>query len=305
MLVLDGHVALPSHAVGGFDHGDVHLASGRVFVAHTANGTVDVLDGERLAYERSVAGCPEASGVLCAQDDGGLVFAASRGGGKVLVIDPASCAVLREIPVGPKPNGLAWDPRRQRLLAADVEEWTARLVDPSTGASLAPADLPGRPRWCAYEAGQDRFLVNVRDPACIAVLAADTLAELGRMPVAAAGPHGLDLDLERGRAFVACDAGAVVVLDLQTTHELARVPIAGEPDVVWYSAAHDRLYIAVAQPGVIDILDCRELSLADRIATEAGAHTTAYDARRQRLYVFLPASCRAAVFSEAEGACCA
>ena len=112
-LALHGHVDLPAHAAGGFDHGDVHLASGRVFIAHTANGTVDIVDGERLGYETSVGGCAEASGVLCAQDDGGLVFAAARGAGKVLVLDPTSCAVLREIAVGPKTNGLAWDPRRR------------------------------------------------------------------------------------------------------------------------------------------------------------------------------------------------
>ena len=193
-------------------------------------------------------------------------------------------------------------PAAPHLLAADVEELTARLVDVATGDSVARVDLPGRPRWCVYDPQRDRFLVNIRDPACVVALAAGTMAELARVPVAAAGPHGLDVDLSRGRAFVACDAGVVVVLDLETGRELARVPIAGEPDVAWYSAAHDRLYVAVGQPGVVDVIDCRRLVLADRVTTEPGAHTTAYDRRRQRLYVFLPGSCRAAVFSETEAA---
>jgi DNA-binding beta-propeller fold protein YncE len=301
-LALHGHIDLPPHVAGGFDHGDVHLASGRVFIAHTANGTVDIVDGERLAYEASVGGCAEASGVVCAQDDGGLVFAAARGAGKVLVLDPTSCALLREIAVGPKPNGLAWDPRRRHLLAADVEELTARLVDAATGELLARVDLPGRPRWCVYDPQRDRLLVNIRDPACVLALAAGTMAERSRIPVSAAGPHGLDVDLNRGRAFVACDAGVVVALDLETGRELARVPIAGEPDVAWYSAAHDRLYVAVGQPGVVDVIDCRRLVLAGRVTTEPGAHTTAYDRRRQRLYVFLPGSCRAVIFVETHAA---
>lgn len=298
-LALRGHIDLPAHAAGGFDHADVHLVSGQVFVAHTANGTLDVLDGERLRYLCSVSGCPEASGVLCAQENGGVVFAAARGAGKVLVLDPDSHTVLREIAVGPKPNGLAWDPRRRQLLAADVEDWTARLVDPSTGDALARVDLPGRPRWCVYDAQRDRFLVNVRDPACIVALAAGTVAEIDRIPVSGAGPHGLDLDPAGGRAFVACDAGVVVVLDLQTARELGRVSIAGEPDVVWYSPEHDRLYVAIGQPGVVDVLDCRTLALTERVETEQGAHTTAYDRRRQRLYVLLSGSCRAAVYAEA------
>ena len=297
-LDLRGYVDLPEHAGGGFDHGDVHLATGRVFVAHTTNGTVDVIDGEGLTYERSVDGCPEASGVLCVQDPDGLVFAAARGGGKVLVIDPVSCAVQRQIDVGPKPNGLAWDPRRHHLLVADVEELTARLVDPATGDPIARVGLPGRPRWCVYDAPRDRFLVNIRDPARVVSLAAGTMAETGRIAVSAAGPHGLDLDPRGERAFIACDAGVTVVLDLQTAAELHQVPIAGEPDVVWYSGAHDRLYVAIGQPGVVDVLDGRTLTLAERVTTEPGAHTMAYDPRRDRLYAFLPDSCRVAVFSE-------
>jgi len=38
--------------------------------------------------------------------------------------------------------------------------------------------------------------------------------------------------------------------------------------------------------------------LKEQVTTEQGAHTTAFDARRQRLYVFLPISCRAAVYEE-------
>ena len=76
---LRGHVALPPQTPGGFDHGDVHAATGRVFVAHTKYDTVDVFDGERLEHIRSLPGCPEGSGVLCTQDADALVFAAARG----------------------------------------------------------------------------------------------------------------------------------------------------------------------------------------------------------------------------------
>jgi DNA-binding beta-propeller fold protein YncE len=135
-LVLLGQVRLPDHPVGGFDHGDVHTPTGRVFVAHTANGTVEVIDGEQLTVERTLAGCPDASGVLCAQDGRAMVFAAARGAGSVLIIDPTSCEVRRKVDVGPSPNGLAWDPDARHLLVADVQTYDARLIDPETGACL-------------------------------------------------------------------------------------------------------------------------------------------------------------------------
>jgi DNA-binding beta-propeller fold protein YncE len=297
-LQLRGFVALPPHASGGFDHGDVHAASGRVFVAHTAYDTVDVIDGERLEHVRSVSGCPEGSGVLCPKGTNStLVFAAARGAGKVLVLDASSCAVRNEFAVGPKPNGLAWDAGRRRLLVADVEDCRARLVQPS-GAPIGGALLPGRPRWCIFDHARDRFLVNIRQPACVVALAGDTGEIVSSIDVSAAGPHGMDLDTAADRAFVACDAGQLVVLDLTTDREVASVAIGGEPDAIWFNPQRNVVYVAIGKPGLIDVIDCGKHIVAERISTEQGAHTTAFDLARQRLYVFLPDSSRAAVYEE-------
>jgi len=300
VLQLRGYIDIPPRAPSEFDHGDVLLTSGRVFVAHTAANSVEILDGERLMHVAAVPGCAEGSGLLCAQE-ADLVFAAARGAGKLLVIDPTAGAGLREIGVGPRPNGLAWDPNRQQLLVADVQDTTARLIDPgrdSSRAVLVVESLPGRPRWAAYDAHDDRFLVNIREPACVAVLAAETAATVTQWPVSSAGPHGMDLDHAGRRAFVACDGGMVVALDLATGQEVARVAIAGMPDAIWYNPRRERLYVAIAEPGVVDVVDTQAMAVVQQLQTEAGAHTTAYDDTRQRLYVFLPQTCRAAVYME-------
>jgi DNA-binding beta-propeller fold protein YncE len=297
VLTAVASIPLPAHTSGGFDHGDVHLASGQVFVAHTANGTVEVIDGERAVHRATLGPCPEASGVVCAQD-AGLVFAAARGAGTVLIIEAAAPRVVASVGVGPRPNGLAWAPRRQQLLVAGVEDHHARLVDPRERRVVASAALPGRPRWCAYDPPRDRFLVNIRAPACVVGLAAATLAPRGTWEIRGIGPHGLDLDPDRDRAFVACDGGTVVAADLATGQERGAVDIAGEPDVVWYNRGLDRLYVAIGQPGVLDVVDGRAMALCARLPTEAGAHTTAFDSQRQLLYVFLPRSGRAAAYRD-------
>src|SRR5262249_42242852 len=182
MLARHGYVDLPPPTGDGtseFDHGDVHRATGRVFVAHTAANTVEVLDGASGEHSMTLAGCPEGSGVLCAQDEG-IVFAAARGAGKVLVIEARSGRTLSEIAVGPRPSGVAWDMVHQRLLVADVQENQARLLAPldfSGNMSQTPAQvisLPGRPRWCVYDHARSRFLINIRKPAGVAILSADT-----------------------------------------------------------------------------------------------------------------------------------
>lgn len=298
-LVFRQAIPLPPHPEGDYDHGDVHLASGRVFIANTAAGNVEVLDGERLQHLATIPGCPEASGVLCAQEEG-LIFAAARGTGELLVIDVASLSVVREIGVGFRPNGLAWDRQGQRVLVADVQDNQARLVDPQAGEILAAVKLPGRPRWCVYHAATHAFLVNIREPAEVVILLADSLVQVRSFPISAAGPHGLDLDPEGRQAFVACDGGQVVTLNLTTNQEVDAVRISGVPDAIWHNHQLGRLYVAIAQPGLVEVVNTATMTVEEQLSTEAGAHTTAYDAARQRLYVFLP-SCQVAVYEESEG----
>jgi YVTN family beta-propeller protein len=297
-LALRQYIPLPPHPAGDFDHGDVYLENGHVFVANTAAGTVEVIDGEHLRHLTTIPGCPEASGVLCAQEDA-LIFAAARGAGKLLVIDPITNAVLRTVVVGSRPNGLAWDRSRKHLLVADVQDNTARLVDPQVGQVIEAASLRGRPRWAVYSLKGDCFLDNMREPALVAVLSATSFELIGQFPVSGVGPHGLDLDQHGHRAFIACDGGTVVVLDTSNGLELAQVSIAGAPDAIWHNHHTGRLYVAIEDPGVIDVVNTTTMTVEEQIPTEAGAHTTAYDARRQRLYVFLP-SCRVAVYEERE-----
>ncbi|OLE31602.1 MAG: hypothetical protein AUG45_12490 [Ktedonobacter sp. 13_1_20CM_3_54_15] len=297
-LVLRQYIDLPFHPEGDFDHGDVSLSNGYVFIANTKVSTVEVVDGERLGHLVTIPDCPEASGVLAAQD-GALIFAAARGVGKLLVIDAMSATVIRTVAVGSRPNGLAFDPLRKHLLVADVHDNTARLIDLQVGRVIASVPLPGRPRWAVYHAAGERFLVNIREPAVVAVLSASTGALVGQFSVSGVGPHGLDLDQDGHRAFVACDGGSVVTLDTSTGSELAKVPIAGAPDAIWHNHQTSHLYVAIEDPGVIDVLNTQTMVVDEQISTEVGAHTTAYDARRQRLYVFLP-SCRTAVYEESE-----
>jgi DNA-binding beta-propeller fold protein YncE len=290
-------IDLPPHETGGFDHADVHRPSGRVFLAHTALGQVDIIDGSAGTFVAAVPGCAEASGVLC-PPDATRAFAAARGAGRVLVLQAPEGTLLRTLDAGVRPNGLAWDLRRRHLLVADVQDYQARLLDPETGRCVLAVELPGRPRWCLYDHQGDRFLVNIAAPARVVVLAADTLTPAPSWPVAPQGPHGLALDETTDQVFVACDSGDLVVLDRVSGEVLHTVPIAGPPDVLWLNAARQRLYIAMGPPGVVQVLNTRAMTLVEEIATEEGAHTLTFDEDRQRLYVFLPRSGRAAVYDE-------
>jgi DNA-binding beta-propeller fold protein YncE len=128
------------------------------------------------------------------------------------------------------------------------------------------------------------------------------LQSIGSIPISCIGPHGLDIDKESDRAFVACDSREVIVLDLKKENTISKttvlVPIAGEPDVAWYNPTKNRLYCAIGNPGIIDVIDTNKMALTEEVHTEQGTHTFAFDNYRQQLCALLPNSCRAVIYNE-------
>jgi hypothetical protein len=105
---------------------------------------------------------------------------------------------------------------------------------------------------------------------------------LDEIAISTGGPHGLDIDPARNRAYVACDDGVVAIVDLNTDGAVAAVPITGAPDAIWYPADADRLHVAIGDPGLIEVVGCAKVAVSERVSTERGAHTTALDTRAAR-----------------------
>jgi DNA-binding beta-propeller fold protein YncE len=296
-------IALPAHRQpGGFDHAAVHRASARLYVAHTANDALDVIDCARDRYLHSIAGLTGVAGALVS-DARQLVFASNRGEHTVGIFAPDADEAPVKVPVGIGPNGLAHDPGRNLLLAANVGDparpgsYTVSLVDVDTRALVASVAVPGRTRWTVFDPRQEVFFVNIADPAQIVVIEARDPRQIARIyDVPAAGPHGLDLDGAQGRLFCACDAGKLVSLEARSGRVLEERALSGAPDVIFLNARLDHLYVAIGEPGVIDVFDTQTMQRIEMVETETGAHTIALDADRDKVYAFLPQTHRAAVY---------
>jgi DNA-binding beta-propeller fold protein YncE len=300
-----GFIDLPEHtAQGGFDHAAVHTGLSRVYVAHTSNDAIDVID---CAADRYLFSVPHLTGVAGAlvSDERGLVFTSNRGEDSIGVFAVGDEQNVNKIPVGRWPNGLAFDARRGRLLAANVGDpavagsFTLSIVDIKQRELIHSIGVSGRTRWTVFDPEMDSFYVNIADPAEIAVVEAAKSDRVARsFPIPAAGPHGLDLDGTNRRLFCACDAGILYSIGLPTGRILGEARLSGTPDVIFFNPGLLRLYVAVGDPGVIDVFDTRDLRRVETVVTGKGAHTIAFEPTRNRVYAFLPATHRAAVYSD-------
>jgi len=305
-----GFVDLPPHEkTGGFDHAAVHEPTGRVYVAHTANDAVDVFDVESRTWLGSIPGLPAVAGALI-PDGSDVVFTSNRGENTVGIFAPGKAAAddvppVDKIRVGIRPNGLAFAPRHARLLVAHVGDptvpasYTVSVIDVATRRLIADLPVPGRTRWAVHDPLADVFHVNIMDPPRIVVVGArDPVGVRRVVEIAEAGPHGLDIDVARRRLYCACDAAVLVEVDADSGRVLARAPLSGAPDVVFLNTRLGRLYVAIGDPGVIDVFDVAPLGRRERVPTERGAHTLSFDAARDLVCAFLPETHRAAVYHD-------
>lgn len=300
-----GYIDLPAHIrPGGFDHAAIHRASGRLYVAHTSNDAVDVIDCANDRFLHSIPGLTGVAGALVS-DERNLVFTSNRGENTVGIFLPDDEKNLTKVSVGMRPNGLAYAPAHNLLLAANVGDpavsgsFTLSLVDVTKRALVASVPVPGRTRWAVFDRSTAMFYVNIADPAQIVVVEANKPAQVARtIAIPAAGPHGLDLDAPRRRLFCACDSKKVLTVDSTTGAVLTQSDLSGVPDVMFFNVALKHLYVAVGDPGVIDVFDTETMRRIETVSTEKGAHTLAFDEERNKVYAFLPETHRAAVYQD-------
>jgi hypothetical protein len=301
-----GDIALPLHrGKGAFDHAAVHAASGHVYVAHTANDAVDVFDPATKRYLYSIGDLPGVAGVLVS-DEAQLVMTSNRAENTIAIFAPGPAPHVQKVTVGVGPNGLAFDAGRGLVLVANVGDPALGALPTLTLAKLgrrsawAEIPAPGRTRWVIFDRDAEAFFINICDPPQIAIVDARNPERIaGVFAVPAAAPHGLDLDLATHRLFCACDAKTLITLDARSGRVLHQQPLSGVPDVIFFDRRRNRLYVAVGDPGVIEIIDTVSMKHLACVPTERGAHMLALAPSGDQVFAFLPETHRAAVFEAA------
>jgi DNA-binding beta-propeller fold protein YncE len=299
-----GFIQLPGGERTAFDHADTYLdrTGSRLYIAHTATNSIDVVDCRSNAYLRSLPDLPGVAGVLI-DTEHDLLFTSDRAAARVSIFRCSDESLLSQVQVGPRPNGLAFDTRRRHLYSFNLGEPagmrpSASVISLDDRLVIATIGLPGRPRWAAFDPSGDCVYVNIQSPPVILVIDASLLMESSRIDIGAEGPHGLAF--ERGRLFCATDAGELVVLDRFADGHgvIRRLPLPGAPDVVMHDSRSQRLYLAIGSPGVVTVFDTEALVELETAETELGAHTMGWDPATAQLYVFAPQRGGALVYSQ-------
>jgi hypothetical protein len=79
-LTVAGTIEIPDSTGTAFDHGAFEPETRRVFIAHTARDSLEVVDADTSQHVATLRGFPEAAGVVAGK---GSVLVTNRGGASV------------------------------------------------------------------------------------------------------------------------------------------------------------------------------------------------------------------------------
>jgi DNA-binding beta-propeller fold protein YncE len=277
---------------GRIDHFAVDVKGQRLFIAALGNDTVEVLDAAANRHVKSIAGFGEPQGIAYVSETDRVVIANGTAN-RVDVLDGRSLEVVKRIERMDDADNVRYDTATGTVLVG-YGKGALRLLNAETAEAAGDIRLAGHPESFQLEAVGKRAFVNVPTAQQVAVVDRVERKVIATWPVARAGKNfPMALDEQDARLFVGARAPALMlVYDTASGKVVARLPIAGDTDDLFYDAARKRVYVVCGE-GQVDVF---RQDTADRYPREASlktaprARTGLFVPEMRKLFVAAPAS---------------
>ena len=290
-LQLIQKIPVPNVA-GRIDHFTAFPKRRLLIFAALGNNSMEVVNTFQAKVVESVKGLNEPQGVLYVP---GLdkIFVANAGSGKVMVYDGKTYALRKTIDLGAESDtdNLRWDEDSKRVFVGIVGG--IAMIDAATEAHV-DKDLKGsggHSESFQLEKKGSRIFVNVPDDSSVNVIDRKTGGLTKWELNGAKANYPMALDEDDHRLFVITRRPPLlVVLDTDTGKEVARVPVGGSCDDVYFDAERKRIY-ALAGEGFISVIqqnDPNHYALSANIPTTVGVRTGVFFGTS--LYAGVPAA---------------
>jgi DNA-binding beta-propeller fold protein YncE len=284
-LVRVRDVALPGKLTR-FDYQSVDQTNRTLYVAHLGDSTLDIVDLDTLHLVGSVPRIADVHGVAVASDFG-RVYASATGTNELVTIDATTKRVLHRTPTGAFPDGVAYDPDERLVFVSNKNAGSVTVVDATTGGVAGTVELADETGNVVYDPRARLIYAAARAPDMLVAIDPVDLQVTNRIRLSGCdGAHGVYLDSQNRRAFIACERNArLVTVDLETGLQLSKSSVGQDPDVLAYDVALRRLYVA-SESGTVAVFETsgRTPKKIGQSHLAAAAHTVAVDQATHRVY---------------------
>jgi DNA-binding beta-propeller fold protein YncE len=275
---------------GNLDHLALDAKRQRLFLANTANSTLDIIDLKEGKLLKQVANQRGIQGVAYAPDLD-RVFVGLGKDGWCNVFEGDECKLAKSVKFADEADNVRYDPRTHQVYVAHADKMLG-VIDGKTGEQKGDLQLAGEAEGLQIEAGRPRLYVNIPSPSQVTVIDTDKNEITTTYPVKMAAENTpIALDEANHRLFLGCrKEPMLVVMDTESGKELSSAPIAGEVDDLWFDAKRKQLYASCGDEVLVVLAqkDADHYAPLFKIQTPKGSKTSLFDPESSRLFLAVP-----------------
>ncbi len=287
LLTQIASIDLPGPPGKRFDYLVIDYDHDHLFSTHLAANQTYVIDLKTNAVLHTVADTPGAEGIEYVPEEA-KIYTSNAGDDTVGVIDIKTMKVIRKIQTERKPDGSAYVAAAHKLYVSNERGKSVAVIDVRSDQILTTLHLDSQTSMPLYDHGSGLVYVNLQDRKELAAIDPRSDHIVARYPVdGCERNHGMALDVERRRAFLACEGNnKLVMFDLDAHKAIAVLPLPLGADVVQFDPGIKRVYVACSS-GVITVFhedDPDHLRKLADVPVQPRVHSLAVDTRTHRLY---------------------
>jgi len=278
---------LPGPVGKRFDYLTMDYEDHYLLSAHLAAGILYVIDVHANKLVKAVPGVPRIEGVEYVP---GLrkVYTSNAGDNTIGVVDLKTMTVIKKLPTEAKPDGSAYAEPFHKVYVSDERGKAVAVVDVDKDVIVKTLKFASDTGMPQYDPVARKIYVNLQDENIFAVIDPATDAVVGRYPVGECkSNHGMTLDPEHHRAFLACEGNKIMtVFDLDAHKAIAFFPLPGAPDVAKFDPGLGRVYVACSN-GFIAVFqedDPDHFRKLEDFPVQKRVHSLAVDIETHRVY---------------------
>jgi len=204
------------------------------------------------------------------------------------VVDLKQMKVIKKLKTESKPDGSTYAGPFHKLYVSDERGKAEAVVDVQKDEIVRTLHFDSETGMPQYDPVARKVYVNLQDQNIFAVIDPATDEVVGRYSVGKCkGNHGMTLDPEHHRAFLACEENNLMtVFDLDKHAPIAFLPLADGPDVIKFDAGLGRIYVA-CYSGAISVFhqdDPEHYRKLEDFPVQHAVHSLAVDPNTHRVY---------------------
>ena len=265
------------------DNDDHYLLS-----AHLGAGQTYVVDLTTNKVVATITDTPGAEGVEYVPELKKF-YTSNANDNTIGVVDLKQMKVIKKLKTEAKPDGSAYAPPFHKLYVSDERGQAVAVVDVQKDEIVRTLRFDSETGMPQYDPVAHKVYVNLQDQNIFAVIDPATDEVVGRYPVGRCrGNHGMALDPEHHRAFLACEENEfMTVFDLDKHAPIAFLPLPGGPDVIKFDPGLGRIYVA-CYSGFISVFhadDADHYRKLEDFHVQHAVHSLAVDFQTHHVYV--------------------